>query len=392
MITIPEHIATLAPYEAGKPISELARTKNLMRIIKLASNENPLGPSPKALAAIEKAVNDLHRYVNPAAPELVRAVSRKYHVTPQRIICGHGTDALLSYIVTALSEPGDEVLTSEGSFIGMYVGTLKQGRRLRKIPLKNYAFNLDAIATAISPRTRIVYLANPNNPTGTMFGAGQFESFMAEVPRHVLVVLDEAYFTYALEHPNYPDGITYEYDNLIVTRSLSKAYGLAGIRVGLAVGPEDLIRALYKVKLPFEPNSLAQAAAVAALDDDDFLRLTVQTNTRNLSRMRLRFDELGIRQVETVADFILLLMPSEEFAETFFARCLDQGLIVRHVKSFGIPNGIRLNSGTDEETTVALDIIEQVWTEMTAETVGAESTVSAGNPSNETRFIQNSRA
>ncbi len=367
MIYIPEYVNSLQPYKAGKPIQELAREKGLERIIKLASNENPLGPSPKAMEAIQGAVGDIHRYPDPANWELVQALSRKYGIQPQHIICGHGTDALIGYAVGAFSEAGDEVLTSEGTFIGIYVSTQKQGRILKQVPLKDYRYDLDGILKAITPKTRIIFIANPNNPTGTMVNKIEFETFMDRVPSDVLVILDEAYYTYAGLFPEYPQGVSYWYDNMVVTRTLSKSYGLGGLRVGFAVGPDHVIDALYKVRYPFEPHWLAQVGAVAALDDDEFLARTVKTNTASLARMKERFAALGIEQVDSAANFILVLMPSQQFAADFYQRCLNHGLILRHVASYGVPNGIRINSGTEEETTIALDIIEEVWRAMNAE-------------------------
>lgn len=366
MIKILDRIKNLRPYKAGKPISELAREKNLKKIIKLASNENPLGPSPKAIEAIKENIWNLHRYVDPTANEMVMAISQKYNIQPRHIVCGNGTDSLIADIVAAFSESGDEVLTSEGSFIGIYVSANKQGRDLKQVPLKNYAYDLEAIIDAITEKTKIVFLANPNNPTGTMFTGTEFEKFMEKVPGNVLVILDEAYEAYAKEFEDYPIGVQYWYDNLLVTRTLSKVYGLGGLRVGYTVGPEYLISALAKYKLPFEPNCLAQVAAVAALNDDDFLNETVKTNRKSLKAMRDKFDALGITYVESATNFLLMLMPSESFAEGFNNNCLNKGLIVRHVEPFGVPNGIRINSGTNEETKFALEIIEEVYTRMAA--------------------------
>ena len=376
MIKILDRIKNLSPYKAGKPISELAREKNLKKIIKLASNENPLGPSPKAVEAIKENIWNLHRYVDPSANEMVTAISEKYNIQPQHIICGNGTDSLIADIVAAFSDPGDEVLTSEGSFIGIYVSTNKQGRILKQVPLKDYAYDLNTISNAISEKTKVVFLANPNNPTGTMFTGTEFEQFMQKIPDTVIVILDEAYEAYAREFDDYPVGVNYWYDNLLVTRTLSKVYGLGGLRIGYTVGPEYLISALAKYKLPFEPNCLAQVAAVAALNDDEFLSETVAANRRSLKVMRDKFDTLGIAYVESATNFLLMLMPSESFAEGFNNNCLNKGLIVRHVEPFGIPNGIRINSGTDEETKLALEIIEEVYTKMAAFTPPGKSKAS----------------
>ena len=361
MIKIPEFVKNLKPYKAGKPIEELAREKNLKRIVKLASNENPLGPSPMALEAIKSALPNLHRYTDPASHDLVMAISDKYNIQPHHIVCGHGTDSLLAYIVSAFTNESDEIISSEGTFIGIYVNIRKLGRQLIQVPLKNYAFDLQGILNHINEKTTMIYLANPNNPTGTMFEKDEFESFMAQVPQNIMVILDEAYTTYASENPNYPNGIRYNYENMVVTRTLSKAYGLGGLRIGFAVGPDEVIEALYKVKLPFEPNLLAQQAAIAALNDDEFLKRTVELNKKSLKIMQDKFNQLDIKFVKSSANFILTLMPTEDFALEFTEKCMNQGLILRHVKAFGIPNGVRINSGTIDETEFALKIIETIY-------------------------------
>ncbi|HED06529.1 MAG TPA: histidinol-phosphate transaminase, partial [Ignavibacteria bacterium] len=360
MIKIPKHVEKLKPYQAGKPIDELFREYGLEKIVKLASNENPLGPSPKAMDAIKKHITEIHRYTNPAAFDLVNAIAKKINKLPGQIVTGNGSDSLLQYIVTAFSEEEDELLTSKGSFIGWYVNVNKYGRISKQVEQKNYRFDLDKIADSITEKTKIIYLANPNNPTGTIFTKQDFENFLLKVPDNILIVLDEAYTVYAESNPNYPNGLKYDNKNLIVLRTLSKAYGLAGIRMGFAVGHEDLIKILYKVKLPFEPNSLAQAAAIAALNDDEFLQQTVALNKKSLNRFKKKFDELSIMYLSTSANFLLLLFADEDYTIKFNEECLKKGLILRHVKSFGIPNGIRINSGTVDETEFAINVISQV--------------------------------
>ncbi len=360
MIRIPNHIVELKPYKAGKPIDELAREKQLNKIVKLASNENPLGPSPKALQAIIRNLGKLHRYTNPCAYKLVNAIANKFNKNPEQIVTGSGSDSILQYIITAFSDEDDEILTSEGTFIGWYVNADKYGRKSQKVPLRNYHFDLDEIAERINNRTKIIYLANPNNPTGTMFTRNEFDHFLKLIPDDILIVLDEAYTVYAEEISDYPNGLDYDLENLIVLRTLSKAYGLAGLRIGFAAAQPYLIRELYKVKLPFEPNLLAQEAAISALDDDEFIRRTVAQNKKSLSVFKNKFDELGIEYIPTASNFYLMIFPSEEIAAEFNIQCLNRGLILRHVKSFGIPNGIRINSGTDEETEFAINVIKEV--------------------------------
>ena len=257
-----------------------------------------------------------------------------------------------------------KLLTTQGTFIGWYVNVNKYGFKSVEVPLKNYHLDLDEIAEQINSKTKIIYLANPNNPTGTMFTKDEFDSFLFKVPENILVLLDEAYTVYAEFHPDYPNGLEYEKENLIVLRTLSKAYGLAGLRIGFAFGPEELIKEIYKVKLPFEPNHLAQEAAIAALNDDEFLKRTVELNRISLDKMIKKFNELGIVQVPTAANFVLLIFPSKDFAFDLNEECLNRGLILRHVKAFGIPNGIRINSGTMEETEFALKIISEVYLDL----------------------------
>lgn len=363
-VCVPPHIEDLEPYRPGKPIADLMREKNLSTIVKLASNENPLGPSPKTLVAMQHAMADLHRYPDPRAMDLVTALSKNLGRKPAEIVCGNGSDSLLAYLLYAFTKEDDEVLTSSGSFIGMYVNARKLGRRLNLVSLRNYAYDLPALAAAITPKTKVVYLANPNNPTGTMFSKNEFEGFMANVPRHVLVILDEAYTLYAEDFDDYPNGLKYHFDNLVVLRTFSKAYGLAGLRVGFAVGPERLIAEIYKVKLPFEPNWLAQVAACAALDDREFLERTKTLNAASLEAIRRTLTGLGIKYVDTVANFLMMLFSGEPEATTFYEACLNEGLILRPLKSFGLGQGVRINSGTEEETAFAARVIEKVWKSM----------------------------
>ncbi len=287
MIKIPEHIKNLKPYKAGKPIEDLVREKGLNKIVKLASNENPLGPSPKAVEAIKNNLDKLHRYTNPSSYKLVHAIAEKYKKDPSQIVCSSGSDSILQFIITAFTDEHDELLTSEGTFIGWYVNSNKYGRKLNLVPLKDYHYDLEEIVNRINSKTKIIYLANPNNPTGTKFTKREFENFIKRVPKNVLVVLDEAYTVYAEDDPEYPNGLEYDSENLITVRTLSKAYGLAGIRIGFAIGPSYLIKEIYKVKLPFEPNLLAQEAGIAALNDEEFLFKTKDLNKASLIKMKV---------------------------------------------------------------------------------------------------------
>ncbi len=361
MINVPKHIRMLKPYKSGKPIEELAREKKLTKIVKLASNENPLGPSPKAIEAGKKCMDQVHRYVDPVSYDLVSAIAKKYKLRKTSVIAGHGTDSLLADVIAAFSNEGDEIVTSEGTFIGIFVNANKLGRSLKLVPLKDFCYDLDGIKNAITSKTRFIYLANPNNPTGTIFKRKEFEAFMASIPNNILVILDEAYYSYADVDPEYPDGATYEFDNMVVLRTFSKIYGLGGIRIGFAFGPKYLIDHLYKLRLPFEPNLPAQQAAIAALSDDEFLKLTIATNKKSLKMFEDCFKKIGIRYAPSWGNFFMMIFPDEAFAGDFYTECLNRGLILRHVNSFGIPNGVRINSGTIDETEFAITIIEEVY-------------------------------
>jgi histidinol-phosphate aminotransferase len=362
MITIPDFVQNLVPYKAGKSIDELTREKGLTKIVKLASNENPLGPSPKAMGAINNYISESHRYADPLCHNLVNHLSEIHKIAPEMIFAASGSDAILQYIIMTFSKEGDELLTSEGSFIGWYVNADKLGRKSVKVPLTSeYKYDLNAISDAISERTKIIYLANPNNPTGTIFSSKELESFLEKVPSNILVVLDEAYTMYVDESLDFPNGLNYLRVNLIVTRTFSKSYGLAGLRVGYAFAFPNLIQHMFKVKLSFEPSSLSQVAAIAAISDEEFIAKTIELNRRSLTMLREKLDAIEIKYTDSAANFLMMIFDAEELAKKFTIECLNRGLILRHVDTFGVPVGVRINSGTDDETEFAVQVINEVW-------------------------------
>lgn len=361
MIKRPAHLENLQPYKAGKTVEAVTRELGLTKVVKLASNENPLGISPLAAQAIAKTINESNRYADPSGFRLTKKLSERLGAAPEQIILGAGVDSLLGYILSAFSEPGEELLTSEGTFTGIYVHANKLNRTIVKTPLTNYAYDLDSLLEQIGDKTKIIYIANPNNPTGTIVTRDQLVSFLDQVPSHILVILDEAYFSYAREYDEYPDGLEYDYANLIVTRTFSKDFGLAGLRIGYAVAAPDLIADLMRIRLPFEPSWTAQEAALAALDDADFLERTITQNHRSLKLIAEQADKLGINHPRSYGNFIMYAFDSAPFAASFTQECLKLGLILRHVESFGVPGGVRINSGTDQETTFALKVVEEVF-------------------------------
>lgn len=360
---IPEHIQDLRAYKAGKSLESLTDKRGLTKFAKLASNENPLGPSPKALEAAKKCLDQVHLYPDPAAYALRQVLGKHLGIDPHQLICGSGVDSLLAYIFMAFSEKDDVILTSKGSFIGTYVNAKKLGRTLKTIPLNNWAYDLNTIAQSISDKTRIIYLANPNNPTGCMLTKNDLQGFLNAVPNNILIILDEAYYEYACHHDSYPNGIELlkNYSNLIVTRTFSKAYGLAGARIGYAIANEAIIETLNKVKLPFEPSRMGQHMAMAALEDTDFLQKTQNLSKEGLDYFYKSFKALGLSCVpNTGSNAIMLYFKDTQSAQHFYHACFDQGLILRPLGAFGFDSGIRINTGTKEQNVFAIEIMKQV--------------------------------
>lgn len=359
MIKVPDYIQNLSPYKPGNKLKS-GNKKNITEFINLASNENPLGASPRAIEALKETTRYLSIYPDVGATELISFLSELLGKPEKNIIAGSGSDAIIGDIIKAFSDYGDEILTAEETFIGYFVNVLKLGRNLIKAPMKNHQYDLDSILNSITSKTRIIFLSNPNNPTGSMFFRDEFESFLKSVPDDILIVYDEAYSIYAGIHEGYPDGLQYEQDNLLVIRTFSKSHGLAGIRIGFAFGPENLISTLYKVKLPFEPNSIAQKVALASLTDYDFIFQTIKLNTISIERLTNLFDELKVNYVTPYANFVMILFDDEELARNFVESCYDCGVLVRHLPPFGVPKGVRISTGTHTQMDYAIDIFNKL--------------------------------
>lgn len=359
---VPKHIQLLEPYKPGKSIQDASKEYGISKWIKLASNENPLGVSPMAKKVAIEAVEEGYLYPHPRSPELLKVLSKKFGKSEDEIVVGNGIDALLAYIMMAFTQEGEEVLTSQGTFIGTYVNVNKLGRTLKTVPLKNWEYDLDALYKAGSDRTKIIYLSNPNNPTGSAFGKKAWEHFFKNVPKNVLIILDEAYYEYACSHKDYPNGLDYPLDRLIVTRTMSKAYGMANFRVGYGFSSPEIIKQIQKVKLPFEPTTISCKAATVALGDEDFLEKTQKLNEIGLGFFAKEFDRLGIAyKKESYGNFLMMIFENESQAIKFNDECLRNGLILRPLGSFGIPQGVRINTGTIVENKQAMMIIEKVW-------------------------------
>jgi len=343
-------VQKLSPYQPGKPIDELAREFGLnpADIIKLASNENPLGPSEKALAAIEKELKDLTRYPDGNGFELKKTLSEKLNVKTSQITLGNGSSDILEFIVKTFVNAGDNVVVSQHAFAIYGLVTQMQGGTITQVPAKNWGHDLEAMAAAIGKKTKIVFVTNPNNPTGTWSTKAQLEAFLNKVPEHVIVLLDEAYFEY-VDKPDYPNGVDYlaEYPNLVVTRTFSKAYGLASLRVGYGVSSEQLADLMNRVRPPFNVNSVALAAAVACLKDENYVRQSKALNDQGMAQLEKGFDQLNVNWIPSVGNFICFEIPTK--AMEVNRKLLARGVIVRPVANYEMPDHLRVSIGTEQE-------------------------------------------
>lgn len=347
---VPEYLKSLKTYQAGKPIEEVAREKGLTNISKLASNENPLGPSPYAIREMTKGLWDLHRYPDMHAFALKSKLAQMYKLKLENIILGNGSEGIMGYIVRAFLAPGDEVLTAQNTFIGFYILARSVGAELKLVPLDDeYRFNVAALAKNITENTKIIYIANPNNPTGTYISKDEFDFLMKHVPPHVLVILDEAYFEFANGQADYPDSMDYRYDNVLTLRTFSKAYGLSGIRVGYGFGHEELISYLTKVKLPFEPNLIGQLGAVGALEDTPHLTRTLKNNRKRYHELMSFLLEHGFKPIKSVTNFVTIKTGSAAASDYLYESLLNEGVIIRPLKANEMPDFVRISIGTKDE-------------------------------------------
>jgi len=356
---VPPYIETLRPYEPGRSIDEVKKTYGLSRVAKLASNENPLGPSPLALGAIVRNLATLNYYPN-GGLDLRRRLAEEFDLKVENVIAGSGSDSIMSSIIRAFLCDDDEVLTTEAAFIGFQVLARSRGVAYRTVPYREWHYDLQALAQAITERTKIIYLANPNNPTGTIFTRHEFDEFYKHVPARVLIILDEAYFEYAKDNPRYPDSMHYRYDNVITLRTYSKIYGLAGLRVGYGFAHEELIANLLKVKLPFEPSGPAQAAGIAALEDREFIHRSLELNVRGRRLLSQALAQMGFEVVPSEANFLMVPLESATVANWLTEELLSRGVIVRPLGAFGLPDSIRISTGTDEENQMLIDALERL--------------------------------
>ncbi|MAS24025.1 MAG: histidinol-phosphate transaminase [Oceanospirillaceae bacterium] len=356
-------VQALRPYQPGKPIDELARELGLNEsdIVKLASNENPMGPGPKALAAIEASLQDVTLYPDGAGFELKKALCEKLGIKPEQITLGNGSSDILDFIVRVFVNDGDNIVVSQHSFAIYGLVAKMVGADCIQVPAVDFGHDLKAMAAAINERTKIVFITNPNNPTGTWLTRSELVSFLNSVPEHVLVLLDEAYFEFVAEE-EYPDGISLlaDYPNLVVARTFSKAYGLAALRVGYSVSGPQIADLLNRVRPPFNVNSQALAAAAAALTDDDYVASTLAVNRAGLMQLEAAFKELGLSFIPSVGNFIAFKVPENTDENTVYQSMLQQGVIIRPVGNYDMPGYLRVTVGTEPQNAKFIEALKTV--------------------------------
>ncbi len=355
---IPDYLRGLPVYVPGKPIEEVERELKI-HAVKLASNENPLGPSPKAMAAARAVLGDANRYPDGGTHALRQTLAERRGVTPEEIFVGLGSSEIIDLAARVLLRAGLQGLTSEGTYAPFSVAIRASGAELVLVPQREFAFDLEAMAKAITPKTGVIYLANPNNPTGSAFGREEFGEFVASVPDGVLVALDEAYIHYAVSMGLGDSAEAYrKRKNLLILRTFSKVYGLAGLRIGYAIGRPELLAAMNKLKTPFNTSGVAQAAALAALDDTEHVTRCIETNATERKRLSEGLAKLGFRPVPSEANFVFIVVGPD--AQALSDDLLQRGVIVRPLGWMGFPEAMRISVGTAEENDKCLAAMAQV--------------------------------
>lgn len=340
-------ILNINPYQPGKPIEEVKRELGLRDVVKIASNENPFGPSPKAVAAIKKSLGGINRYPESGCFYLRQALSKRLRVRPEQLIFGNGSDELIVLALRAFVDEGDEVVVATPTFLIYEIASKIQGAKVKTVPTRYFKYDLKAMKKAITKNTKIVFMANPDNPNGTYVTKYELDEFLKGLPEGLLVFIDEAYFDYVQEK-DYPDTLSYIARNkVIVTRTFSKSYGLAGLRIGYGISNSEIIRCMETVREPFNVNLLAQVAATAALKDKKFLA-RIKKMTRDGRRfMYLELGRLGLRYIPSVTNFVLFEAGKD--ADKICKRLLRHGVIVRNMKAWGLEYFIRVTVGTEKE-------------------------------------------
>jgi len=356
---ISEQVASIKLYEAGKPLKEVERELQITDVVKLASNENPIGFSPRVNEAVKKNMQEMNRYPESSAFELCHKLAEKFHVKQENVVIGNGSDDIIALLAHGFLNPGDEALMPLPSFL-MYEISVKTAKGVPvMVPLTDYSTNLEGLIEKITPKTRMIFITNPFNPTGSTINRKEFEAFSKMVPDDVIIIVDEAYIEFVRKDTVY-DSLTHPLqDSRIVTlRTFSKAYGLAGFRVGYGIMNSEIAEILNRIRQPFNVNTLAQAAAVAALDDEKFLAKSIQTTHSGIDFLMDQFDRLNLSYLPTQANFLMVDVGVN--ATRVFEEMLKLGVIVRSMTSYGFDTFLRVNSGTPEENIKFIAALETV--------------------------------
>jgi len=357
---VPPYIESLSPYVPGKPIEEVTREYGVPDPVKLASNENALGPSPLAVAAAQAHLGQVHLYPDGSAFALKRALAEHLGVPAAEIVLGNGTNELITLIARTFLGEGEEAVFSRHTFLCYRIAVQSCGRRFVEVPMVDHRVDLEGMAGALTPRTRVVFLANPDNPNGTHVGRQELEAFLERVPARCLVVLDEAYFEFAQDVPDFPDGLALRgrFPNLVVLRTFSKIYGLAGLRVGYGVASASAVGYLDRVRDTFNVNSVGQVAALAALDDREHVRRTLEMTAEGRELLSRELPRFGFRVVPSLANFLLAEVGGS--AQALFQSLLPLGIIVRPLGPYGMPEAVRISIGTRLQNQRLLAVLDQV--------------------------------
>ncbi len=356
MLKPPAHIRSINPYVPGKPVEELERELGISNSTKLASNENPLGPSPRATKALREGINNLNRYPDGSCFYLGNALSEKLNIRPEELLFGNGSNEIIELAVRTFLSPGDEAIMGHPSFVVYSMIVQAAGGKNVIVPLKDWRHDLDSMASKITDRTRIIFIANPNNPTGTINTRAEMDSFMEEVPEGILVVVDEAYYEY-VNSSDYPDSMAYLRQNrdILILRTFSKIYGLSGLRIGYGIAASGIITEMNKIRQPFNVNSLAQDAAIGALEDETHLEKSRGINDEGKEYLYEEFESLGIHYIPTEANFIFITLDTDKSIQ-LYNDLLKEGVIIRPMG----PNALRVTIGLPEENKKLIEAFRKV--------------------------------
>ena len=356
---VSRQVVSIKPYEAGKPLKEVERELQITDVIKLASNENPIGFSPRVHEAVKENMQQMNRYPESSAFDLSNKLAQKFHVNQENIVIGNGSDDIIALLAHGFLNPGDEALMPLPSFL-MYEISVKTAKGVPvMVPLTDYSTNLEDLVKKITPKTRMIFITNPFNPTGSTITCREFDAFSKKVPNDVIIIVDEAYIEFVRNKTVFNSLKNPLQDSRVVTlRTFSKAYGLAGFRVGYGVMDSEIAEILNRIRQPFNVNTLAQAAAIAALDDEDFLAKSIQTTHSGIDFLKDQFDRLKLSYLPSQSNFLMVDVGVN--ATRVFEEMLKSGVIVRSLKSYGFDTFLRVNTGTQDENVKFVDALENV--------------------------------